>query len=37
VNAHCYGKRLIVPAEENLSVFLELRRAVHEFAVRLIV
>ena len=37
VNAHCYGKRFIVWAEENLSVFLELQRAVHEFAVRLIV
>jgi hypothetical protein len=36
VDAHGYGKRLIVRAEESLTAFLELERAIHEFAVDLI-
>jgi len=36
VDAHGYGKRFIVRAEEILSAFLELQRAIHEFAVNLI-
>ena len=35
VNAHGYGKRFIVRADEKLSVFLELERAIHKFAVSL--
>ena len=31
-----YGKRFIVRAEEILTAFLELERAIHEFAVNLI-
>jgi hypothetical protein len=33
VDAHGYGKRFIVRAEEILTAFLELERAIHEFAV----
>lgn len=36
VDAHGYGKRFIVRAEEIVTAFLELERAVHEFAVSLI-
>ena len=36
VDAHGYGKRFIVRADEKLSAFLELQRAIHEFAVSLI-
>lgn len=36
VDAHGYGKRFIVRAEEILTAFLELERAIHEFAVSLI-
>jgi hypothetical protein len=36
VDAHGYGKRFIVRAEELLTAFLELERAIHEFAVDLI-
>ncbi len=37
VDAHGYGKRFIVRAEEILTAFVELQRAIHEFAVSLIV
>ena len=33
---HRYGKRFIVRADELLTAFLELERAIHEFAVSLI-
>ena len=36
VDAHGYGKRFIVRAEEILTAFLELQRAIHTFAVSLI-
>jgi hypothetical protein len=36
VDAHGYGKSFIVRAEEKLTAFLELQRAIHEFAVSLI-
>ena len=36
VDAHGYGKRFIVCADEMLTAFLELQRAIHEFAVDLI-
>jgi len=36
VDAHGYGKRFIVRAEEKVTAFLELQRAIHEFAVSLI-
>ena len=36
VDAHGYGKRFIVHAKEMLTAFLELERAIHEFAVDLI-
>ena len=36
VDAHGYGKRFIVWAEELLTAFRELQRAIHEFAVSLI-
>jgi hypothetical protein len=36
VDAHGYGKRFIVRAEEILTAFLELERAIHGFAVDLI-
>jgi hypothetical protein len=32
-NAHGYGKRFIVRADEILTAFVELERAIHEFAV----
>jgi len=35
-DAHGYGKRFIVRADEKLTAFLELEKAVHEFAVSLI-
>jgi hypothetical protein len=37
VDAHGYGKRFIVRADEILTAFLEMERAIHEFAVGLIV
>ena len=36
VDAHGYGKRFIVRAEEILTAFLELERAIHQFTVNLI-
>jgi hypothetical protein len=36
VDAHGYGKRFIVRADEKLTAFMELERAVHHFAVSLI-
>jgi hypothetical protein len=36
VGAHGYGKRFIVRADEILTAFVELERAIHEFAVDLI-
>jgi hypothetical protein len=36
VDAHGYGKRFVVRAEEILTAFLELERAIHDFAVDLI-
>ena len=36
VDAHGYEKRFIVRADEMLSAFLELQRAIHAFAVGLI-
>ena len=36
VDAHGYGKRFIVRADEILTAFLELERAIHAFAVSLI-
>jgi hypothetical protein len=36
VGAHGYGKRFIVRADEILTAFVELQRAIHEFAVSLI-
>jgi hypothetical protein len=36
VDAHGYGKRFIVRADEILTAFVELERAVHRFAVSLI-
>jgi hypothetical protein len=36
VDAHGYGKRFIVRAEEILTAFLELKRAIHNLAVNLI-
>jgi hypothetical protein len=33
VDAHGYGKRFIVRAEEILTAFLETERAIHRFAV----
>ena len=35
-DAHGYGKRFIVRADEMLTAFVELQRAIHEFAVDLI-
>jgi hypothetical protein len=35
VDAHGYGNRFIVSADEMLTAFLELERAIHEFAVSL--
>jgi len=36
-DAHGYGKRFIVRGDEILIAFVELQRAIHEFAVGLIV
>jgi len=36
VDAHGYGKCFIVRADEILTAFLELERAIHQFAVNLI-
>ena len=36
VDAHGYGKRFIVRADEMLTAFLELESAIHGFAVSLI-
>ena len=36
VDAHGYGKRFVVRAEEILTAFLELEKAIHQFAVDLI-
>jgi hypothetical protein len=36
VDAHGYGKRFIVRADEMLTVFVEMEKAMHEFAVSLI-
>ena len=36
VDAHGYGKRFIVRAEEILTAFLETERAIHQFAVSLL-
>ena len=36
VDAHGYGKRFIVRADELLTAFVELERAIDEFAVSLI-
>ena len=37
VDAHRQRKRFVVPADEKLTAFVELQRAIHEFAVSLIV
>ena len=36
VDAHGYGKRFVVHADEKLTAFVELERATHEFAVSLL-
>jgi len=36
VDAHGYGKRFVVRADEKLTAFVELERAIHQFAVSLI-
>ena len=36
VDAHGYGKRFVVRADEKLTAFLELQRAIHKFAVSLV-
>jgi hypothetical protein len=36
VDAHRYGKRFVVRSDELLTAFVELERAIHEFAVSLI-
>jgi hypothetical protein len=36
VDAHRDGKRFVVRADEMLTAFVELQRAIHEFAVSLI-
>ena len=36
VDAHGYGKHFIVRADEKLTAFLELERAIHGFAVDLV-
>jgi hypothetical protein len=36
VDAHSYGKPFIVRADEILTAFVELERAIHKFAVSLI-
>ena len=35
-DAHGYGKRFIVRADEMLTAFVEMEKAIHEFAVSLI-
>jgi hypothetical protein len=35
-DAHCAGKRFVVRAEEILTAFLEVERAIQQFAVDLI-
>ena len=35
VDADGYGKRFIVRSDEKLTAFLEVQRAIHEFAVSL--
>jgi len=35
VDAHGYGKRFIVRADEIRTAFMELEKAIHEFAVSL--
>ena len=35
VNVHRDGKRFVVRADETLTAFVELKRAIHEFAVSL--
>jgi hypothetical protein len=35
VDAHGYGKRFIIRAEELLTAFVELERAIHELPVSL--
>ena len=37
VDAHGYGKRFSVRADEMPTAFVELQRAIHEFAMNLIV
>jgi hypothetical protein len=36
VDAHGYGKRFIVRADETLAAFLAAERAIHQFAVSLL-
>ena len=36
VAAHGYGKRFIIRADEILTAFLEMERAIHQFAVSLL-
>jgi hypothetical protein len=36
VDAQGYGKRFIVCADEKLTAFVEVERAIHEFAVSLV-
>jgi hypothetical protein len=36
VDAHGYGKRFVVRADEMLAAFVELQRAIHAFAVSLV-
>jgi hypothetical protein len=36
LDAHGYGKRFIVRSDEKLTAFVELEKAIHEFAVDLI-
>jgi hypothetical protein len=36
VDAQGFGKRFIIRADEMLTVFVELERAIHEFAVSLV-
>ena len=36
VDAHGYGNRFIVRADEKLTAFVELERAIHQFAVELV-
>ena len=36
VDAHGYGKRFVVRADEKQTAFVEMQKAIHEFAVSLI-